>query len=159
MLGPRSSPFQPNQSDADRVGWRAESCGKLCGVTSLHVERLDLLAEPTSVGAARAFVTRVLGEWGCNGLTETAALLTSELATNVVLHARTPFAVVVARTLHGARVDVLDGSLSSPVMQDHDLSAPTGRGLTLVATLASDWGATPEDELGGFAKGVRFTVG
>lgn len=127
-------------------------------MTSLHVERLDLLAEPSSVGAARSFVTRVLGEWGCNGLTEIAALLTSELATNVVLHARTPFAVVVARTLGGARVDVLDRSRTSPVVRKHDLSAPTGRGLTLVASLAAEWGATPQDELAGFAKGVRFSV-
>ena len=138
-------------------------CGKLSGVNSVyaerHAERLDLVAEPWSVGAARDFVAQVLTEWGCNGLTETAVLLTSELATNVVLHARTPFAVVVARTLVGARVDVLDGSPTSPVLRAHDLSAPTGRGLTLVASLAAEWGATPPDELAGFAKGVRFAVG
>jgi anti-sigma regulatory factor (Ser/Thr protein kinase) len=128
------------------------------GVTSLHLERLDLLAEPSSVHEARAFVSRVLTEWGCNGLTEIAVLLTSELATNVVLHARTPFAVVIARTLGGARVDVLDGSGTSPVLRAHDLGAPTGRGLTLVASLAAEWGETPVDELAGFAKGVRFTV-
>jgi len=127
-------------------------------VNSLQAERLDLAAEPSSVRAARAFVARVLTEWGCNGLADTAMLLTSELATNVVLHARTPYAVVVARTLGGARVDVLDDSGTSPVLRDHDLSAPTGRGLTLVASLATEWGATPTDDLAGFAKGVRFVV-
>jgi anti-sigma regulatory factor (Ser/Thr protein kinase) len=129
------------------------------GVTALHAERLDLVAEPSSVSAARAFVTKVLDSWGFNGLADTAALLTSELATNVVLHARTRYAVVVAKTVEGARVDVLDDSGISPVLRDHDLSAPTGRGLALVASLAVEWGATPRDDLAGFAKGVRFTVG
>ena len=127
-------------------------------VNALHVERLELPAEPASVRAARVFVTEHLDAWGCNGLTETAALLTSELATNVVLHARTSFAVVVARTTDGARVDVLDRSQVSPVRRDHDLSAPTGRGLALVEHLASSWGETPPGELDGFAKGVRFSV-
>jgi anti-sigma regulatory factor (Ser/Thr protein kinase) len=127
-------------------------------VTALPAERLDLPAEPSSVRAARAFVSRLLDEWDCAALTEIAVLLTSELATNVVIHARTPFAVVVARTRSGARVDVLDGSRTDPVLRDHDLSAPTGRGLALVAELAADWGATPRDALEGFAKGVRFSV-
>jgi anti-sigma regulatory factor (Ser/Thr protein kinase) len=124
----------------------------------MHAERLDLPAEPSSVRAARVFVTRLLREWGCDGLAETAALLTSELATNVVLHARTPFAVVVAKTLDGARVDVLDRSRVSPVLRGHDLQAPTGRGLALIASLASSWGETPGSELDGFVKGVRFSV-
>ena len=127
-------------------------------MTSLHVERLDLPADPASVRAARVFVAELLDAWGCDGLAETAALMTSELATNVVLHARTPFAVVVARTLGGARVDVLDGSAQSPVVRGLDLGAPSGRGLAIVASLASEWGATPVHELSGFAKGVRFSV-
>ena len=127
-------------------------------VTAVHAERLDLLAEPSSVSAARRFVTRVLDAWGFDGLAETAALLTSELATNVVLHARTPYAVVVARVPGGAQVDVLDGSPDSPVVRNHDLSAPTGRGLGLVDSLAVVWGETPRPDLAGFAKGVRFTL-
>jgi hypothetical protein len=132
---------------------------KTIGVAALHAERLDLLAEPSSVRSARVFVTTVLASWGFNGLAETAALLTSELATNVVLHARTPYAVVVARTVEGARVDVLDNSRISPVLRSHDLSAPTGRGLALVASLSVAWGETPSADRAGFAKGVRFTIG
>ena len=128
------------------------------GRVNVHVERLDLPAEPASVRAARVFVSGLLDAWGHDGLADTAALLTSELATNVVLHARTPFAVVVTRTAEGALVDVLDGSAVNPVLRDHDVSAPTGRGLALVDGFASEWGDTPEDELAGFAKGVRFSV-
>jgi anti-sigma regulatory factor (Ser/Thr protein kinase) len=128
-------------------------------VNSLHVERLDLPADPASVRAARVFVTELLEAWGCKGLADTAGLLTSELATNVVLHARTSFAVVVARTLGGARVDVLDRSPIGPVLRGHDPNAPSGRGLALVASLANEWGRTPPHALAEFTKGVRFSVG
>ena len=123
-----------------------------------HAERLDLAAEPSSVGQARAFVSGVLMSWGLAHLAETAALLTSELASNVVLHARTPYAVVLTRTMAGARVDVLDASEASPVLRSHDLSAPTGRGLALLAALAVEWGWTPREDLVGFTKGVRFAL-
>jgi anti-sigma regulatory factor (Ser/Thr protein kinase) len=121
-------------------------------------ERIDLLSEPASVARARHFVTRVLHDWGYDGLGDVAALLTSELATNVVLHARTPFAVVVTCTTDGAQVDVLDRSPHRPALQPHDLEATSGRGLALVAALASSWGLTPTSDLGGFTKGVRFRV-
>jgi anti-sigma regulatory factor (Ser/Thr protein kinase) len=127
-------------------------------VKRVSVERLDLPAEPASVRAARVFVTELLDAWGCTELTDTAALLTSELATNVVLHARTPFAVVVARTADGAQVDVLDSSPTNPAPRTYDVTAATGRGLALVEHLAQEWGRTPEEELAGVRKGVRFSL-
>lgn len=128
-------------------------------MSTVLVERIDLPPDASSVERARSFVTARLADWGCDAVSETAALLTSELATNVVLHARTPYAVVLTRTLGGARVDVLDRSDAAPVLRAHDLAAPTGRGLAIVACMASQWGATPPEELVGFAKGVRFSVG
>lgn len=129
------------------------------GVSIALVERIDLPPDASSVRRARSFVTARLAEWGCGAVAETAALLTSELATNVVLHAHTPFAIVLTRTLGGARVDVLDKSDATPVLRAHDIAAPTGRGLAIVASMSSQWGATPPEELIGFAKGVRFSVG
>jgi anti-sigma regulatory factor (Ser/Thr protein kinase) len=126
-------------------------------VSSPHA-RLELPAEPASVRQARSFVRRVLDSWELDGLADTAALLVSELATNVVLHARTPYAVVVARTRKGAVVDVLDLSGEPPQLRTHDPASATGRGLALVAALANEWGATPATDLAGFAKGVRFTL-
>lgn len=123
------------------------------------VERIDLPPDASSVRQARSFVTSRLAEWGCDSLADTAALLTSELVTNVVLHAHTRCAIILTRTLAGARIDVLDKSDTMPVLRAHDLAAPTGRGLALVACLASQWGTTPADDLVGFAKGVRFSVG
>jgi hypothetical protein len=128
-------------------------------VSTASVERIDLPPDAASVREARSFVTDRLAHWGCEAVSELAALLTSELATNVVLHAHTPYAVVLTRTLGGARIDVLDKSDDAPALQGHDIAAPTGRGLAIVACMASQWGATPPEELVGFAKGVRFSVG
>jgi hypothetical protein len=120
--------------------------------------RLDLPAEPASVGQARRFVRRVLHDWGLEDLVDTGQLLTSELATNAVLHARTAFAVVVSRTAKAVRVDVLDGSAVQPRSRQPSLTAATGRGVNMVEALAEQWGTTPETQLHGYAKGVYFTL-
>jgi two-component sensor histidine kinase len=100
----------------------------------------------------------VLHDWGLDEIVDTVCLLTSELATNAVLHARTAFAVVVSRQDGEVRIDVLDGSGVPPRQRQNTLTAATGRGVAMVARLASTWGATATTELQGFAKGVWFTV-
>jgi hypothetical protein len=119
---------------------------------------VDLPAEPASVGQARRFVRGVLADWKLESLVDTVTLLTSELATNAVLHARTGFAVVVSLSGREVRVDVLDGSMVTPRSRQPSLTAATGRGVNMVAALADDWGPTPQTQLHGFAKGVYFTV-
>jgi anti-sigma regulatory factor (Ser/Thr protein kinase) len=127
-------------------------------VTQSLSVRVDLPAEPASVGQARRFVRGVLGDWGLEELVDTVMLLTSELATNSVLHARTGFAVVVSRSARDLRVDVLDGSSVTPRTRRPSPTAATGRGVGMVAALADHWGSTPDTQLHGFAKGVYFTV-
>ncbi|MCW2671269.1 MAG: putative sensor protein [Frankiales bacterium] len=119
---------------------------------------MDLPAEPASVGQARRFVRGVLADWKLESLVDTVTLLTSELATNAVLHARTGFAVVVSLSGREVRVDVLDGSAVTPRSRQPSLTAATGRGVNMVAALADRWGPTPHTHLQGFAKGVYFTV-
>ena len=46
-------------------------------------------ADRTSVARARRFVRETLIGWGAGDATDDAVLLTSELATNAVVHART----------------------------------------------------------------------
>jgi GAF domain-containing protein/anti-sigma regulatory factor (Ser/Thr protein kinase) len=74
---------------------------------------------------------------------ECAALLTSELVTNAVLHAATPLSVTLHLMSDRIRVDVADGSSVVPSVKDYGTEAATGRGLTLFNTLASDWGVQP----------------
>ena len=70
-----------------------------------------------------------------------AALLTSELVTNAVVHAGTVFEV--AMTIDNGRVlvAVVDRSTRLPQPTPVATDATTGRGLGLVDAIASAWGA------------------
>lgn len=107
-----------------------------------------------SVPTARRFVEEALTTLGAPGACDDAAALVSELATNAVIHARTPFTIVVDRDGATVRVGVHDSSLVVPRRRAYGLDATTGRGLRLVATLASDWGVTAD----GAGKLVWFTL-
>jgi anti-sigma regulatory factor (Ser/Thr protein kinase) len=72
-----------------------------------------------------------------------AALLTSELVTNAVLHAATPMSVTLHVLPGRIRIDVADGDPTFPAMKEYSRDAATGRGLTLFNALAADWGVLP----------------
>ena len=119
-------------------------------------QRLELSADPSSVGEARRFVTRVLTGWGLTDAVDVVTLLVSELATNAVLHARTAYAVVVSTDRDDVTVEVHDGSAIAPKKRQNSTSAATGRGMAMVDRLAGSWGSRPAPK--GFAKTVWFTV-
>ena len=94
-----------------------------------------------SVPTARRFVESVLTGWGLPELGWTAAMLTSELATNCALHAGTAFRVRVLSMREGtARLEVTDSSLRLPQQRQHSATSTTGRGLRIIGELASAWG-------------------
>ena len=74
-----------------------------------------------------------------------AALLTSELVTNAVLHAATPMCVTLHILSDRIRVDVADGNPAFPSLKEYGRDAATGRGLTLFNSLASNWGVQAVD--------------
>ena len=78
-------------------------------------------------------------------VTGCAALLTSELVTNAVLHAATPMCVTLHILPDRIRVDVADGNPAFPSVKEYGTDAATGRGLTLFNTLASNWGVQAVD--------------
>jgi anti-sigma regulatory factor (Ser/Thr protein kinase) len=102
--------------------------------------RLDPIVESTP--RARHWITERLSDLPAD-VSECAALLTSELVTNAVLHAATPFTVTLHLMTDRIRIDVADGSPVPPSIKDYATDAATGRGLTLFNTLASDWGVQP----------------
>ena len=102
--------------------------------------QLTLPAEPASVPAARRFVREQLAELDAVAANDDAETLISELATNAVLHARTPFTLEVSREGQIVRVCVLDLSPRQPRTRDYGTYSTTGRGMRLVASIASDWG-------------------
>jgi two-component sensor histidine kinase len=99
----------------------------------------DLTPAPTAAGVARRFVLDSAGELD-ESAADTLALLTSEMVTNGILHARTPLELGVNR--HGDEVLVaLADKAPTPIQhRDRDLQRPDGRGLQLIDALAARWG-------------------
>lgn len=77
---------------------------------------------------------------------DAALVITSELATNAMLHAQTDFEVVVLATGIGIRIEVHDRSVRMPRRKRYSDQSGTGRGLLLVETLADDAGAEQTSE-------------
>ena len=68
-------------------------------------------------------------------------LITSELVTNAVQHARTRFQVKLIRDGDIFRLSVTDQSASTPTRdQEPDSLMQHGRGLVIVEALATSWG-------------------
>ena len=103
-----------------------------------------LSSAPASAAAARRFVAHMLDEWGQKPSSEVAVLLTDELVTNAIIHARSEIDVTVTLQEGGLRVDVSDASRHLPELSNGagDLRE-SGRGLHLVDRLASTWGVRP----------------
>lgn len=122
---------------------------------------LDCEALPSSVRSARLFVVDKLQEWRCDDLVDRAALLTSELATNAVVHTRLPYSVSVERTGSTVRVEVTDrvealptrphrpdpGDASAGSRDIYDTASDTTAqlfsGLGIVDLTATAWGSEP----------------
>jgi anti-sigma regulatory factor (Ser/Thr protein kinase) len=92
------------------------------------------------VPAARRFVREALAELGLQEAYDAAEMLVSEVVTNAVLHAKTDFTVAVAGDGDAVRVSVSDRSPAVPHQRRYGTDATTGRGMRLVATLATAWG-------------------
>ncbi len=101
----------------------------------------ELPAEPASVGAARRLVARALRGVVDDDLLDVALVITSELTTNAMLHARTSFEIAVRRDSTGLRIEVQDGNPRLPRRKRYSEQSATGRGLVLVESLASLAGA------------------
>jgi hypothetical protein len=93
---------------------------------------------PSSVAAVRRIVTAQLDhmEPACR---DAVVYIGSELASNVVRHAGTPY-VVELHTGEMVRIEVTDWALGVPVLRAVTLDAVSGRGLQIVSRLATDWG-------------------
>ena len=81
-----------------------------------------------------------LDRWTVAPVADTAELLVTELVANVVRHVGEPMTVRMTREAETIRFEVDDTSSRLPESREPDLAREGGRGLYLVATLASRWG-------------------
>ena len=127
--------------------------------TTHHVEtaRLELPGTPAAPSVARLFIRSLCQEWGASSVCDVAELLSSELVTNAVVHARSPVELEAAYDDASVlRIDVYDRSpdpVSQTVRPVCD-GAEGGRGLAIVARLATHWGVDPSAQ----GKRVWFTL-
>jgi anti-sigma regulatory factor (Ser/Thr protein kinase) len=111
-----------------------------------------------SASLSRRFVAVTLHRWGLDARAEVVVLLAGELVTNAIAHTHsTTIGLVVSLLDQAVRVEVHDASPQRPKL-DH-LGAGDGeggRGLRLVAELATRWGV--DSTAHGEGKSVWFEV-
>ena len=89
---------------------------------------------------------QTLERWSADELTEVTVLLACELVTNGILHARTPLHLRLVGDEARVRVELCDESPVVPFPSSYDENAQTGRGLTLVESLANRWGVERHED-------------
>ncbi|HSK26180.1 MAG TPA: ATP-binding protein [Jiangellales bacterium] len=104
--------------------------------------RADVSSDPADVAEIRRAVSDAVRRWGVAVDSGVVALLVSELVTNALVHGRPPLELRASRVGAGVRVEVLDGAAGAPPRprRTPPPDDPHGRGLNIVAALATRWG-------------------
>lgn len=120
-----------------------------------QVKERVIAVDPSAVASARSFVRDQCQAMGLEPeLCDTVVLLTSEIVTNAILHARNATRLHVRGNQQQLRVEVADDNSHHPKPRAADPDALDGRGLAIVDMLAARWGVE-EDPPG---KTVWFEV-
>jgi CheY-like chemotaxis protein/anti-sigma regulatory factor (Ser/Thr protein kinase) len=104
-----------------------------------------LAPELSSVRQARRLVQGVLRDWSREDVADEALLLTSELVTNAVVHARSEVQLTLVPLGSNIRVEVADTGPGALQLRDPDDDAVNGRGLLLVEEMSRTWGTSADD--------------
>ncbi|WP_116451130.1 ATP-binding protein [Blastococcus litoris] len=110
---------------------------------------IDLPPTAASVPASRHLVLELLRVWDAPHDREDAALLVTELVSNVVDHVGGEANLTLELEISDdwLRIAVVDGSSVRPVVRELSMERPRGRGMRMVQAIADRWGA--DDHLGG----------
>ncbi len=107
---------------------------------------IDLVGGTEIAAHARAFASGVLRSWHVGeDLCDTGVLAVSELVANATIHGRPPVRLRLRRTDRRLIVDVSDGDDHLPRRRLANDTDEDGRGIGIVAALASSWGARQLD--------------
>ncbi|MGH9044270.1 MAG: MEDS domain-containing protein [Acidimicrobiales bacterium] len=114
------------------------------GAASSVSHMKSISATSKAPASARAFVLEVLDGWSWTGDRNAAALVTSELTTNALLHGRAPINVTVAARVDRVQIAVRDRGVLPPRQTEPTSLQQNGRGLRLVEKISVRWGADVE---------------
>ena len=112
-----------------------------------HNAALDLLGGTEAAPRARAFASGVLSSWRFpTELHDLGVLAASELVANSLQHGTPPMRLRLRRTDRRLIVEVTDGDEHLPRRRRAEPVDEAGRGISIVATIASAWGSrrTPD---------------
>lgn len=118
----------------------------MCAMRPSRSRSFPIAAERQAVPEARRLVLAVVRGWDLQLTSETLeelALLCSEIIANAVHHTTGPSTLTVLWTGSRLRVEVTDTAPGLPAPRGCTLNAESGRGLMLIAAIATDWGTTP----------------
>ncbi len=113
------------------------------GSASVEIRHVTVERD-ADLSAARATIRSALAGQP-DGLVHTAELVGSELITNALLHGGGVAAVSVTSAEGTVRIEVSDRNRRAPVPASVPSDAMTGRGLSMVSSLATRWGVIPAD--------------
>ncbi|MEU6104824.1 ATP-binding SpoIIE family protein phosphatase [Streptomyces flaveolus] len=103
---------------------------------------LELLGGVEAAPRARAFASGVLASWRFPAdLHDAGVLATSELVANSLQHGTPPMRLRLRRTDRRLIVEVTDGDDHLPRRRRAEPGDESGRGIAIVATIASNWGS------------------
>ncbi|HWU06539.1 MAG TPA: SpoIIE family protein phosphatase [Streptomyces sp.] len=107
-----------------------------------HNASLELLGGIEAAPRARAFATGVLASWRFPmELCDLGVLAASELVANSLQHGTPPMRLGLRRTDRRLIIEVTDGDDHLPRRRRAEPADETGRGISIVATIASSWGS------------------
>lgn len=103
---------------------------------------LELLGGVEAAPRARAFASGVLTSWRFpTDLHDLGVLATSELVANSLQHGTPPMRLRLRRTDRRLIIEVTDGDDHLPRRRRAEPGDESGRGIAIVATIASNWGS------------------
>jgi hypothetical protein len=121
---------------------RAAVASRLPAINRLHLNRLR--PEPSSPTLAADAVVVACAAWGLPDLLDPSRQIVTELVSNAVTHAGTDMALTMSMRGSGLHLAVHDGDHRLPRLPAAGHGVPrTVRGLRMVESRASAWGATP----------------
>ncbi|MGI5338790.1 ATP-binding SpoIIE family protein phosphatase [Streptomyces sp. CA-181903] len=107
-----------------------------------HNAALELLGGVEAAPRARAFASGVLASWRFPpDLRDLGVLAASELVANSLQHGTPPMKLRLRRTDRRLIIEVTDGDDHLPRRRRAEPADEAGRGISIIATIASSWGS------------------